>query len=320
MTARLGLIVPVLLGLMLLSVNVGAAEITLRRASTDAWTALVLMESRLPRTLAVMLSGAALAVAGVLIQALVRNRFVGPDTSGTSESAAMPSSSRLSARKKTGAAPPSIPCRTAPGPMPGSADDGPPTSTKASRASRPVATTAAGPDSRASAVRPRERSGMSGVTPQPTPPSAAATAPKAYPALDMPLVSWSSYRVAPMLRMICGSIRKVAVVRIRYGLSASSASATEAGYFPASGSRVNSFGESGEGGRDGTRRLRGRRGGTRGNGGRAAWRGHEPGQRTVARHTPRPDTPARRVSRKSHRLRATGTGQGGGRSRRRGGG
>ena len=50
---------------------------------------LVLLESRLPRTLSVVLTGAALSVAGVLIQALVRNRFVGPDTSGTAEGAAL---------------------------------------------------------------------------------------------------------------------------------------------------------------------------------------------------------------------------------------
>ncbi|WP_415393226.1 ABC transporter permease [Paracoccus sp. SJTW-4] len=78
-----------LVGLMALSLGLGAAEIDLRSARSDAWTALVVMESRLPRTLAVALSGAALAVSGALIQALVRNRFVGPDTSGTSEGAAL---------------------------------------------------------------------------------------------------------------------------------------------------------------------------------------------------------------------------------------
>lgn len=78
-----------LLALAAVSVNVGAADIAILDAASDRWTALVLIESRLPRTLAVMLSGAALAVAGVLIQSLVRNRFVGPDTSGTSESAAL---------------------------------------------------------------------------------------------------------------------------------------------------------------------------------------------------------------------------------------
>lgn len=75
--------------LMLASLTVGAAQVDLRDAFRDPRTMLVLMESRLPRTLAVALTGAALSVAGVLIQALVRNRFVGPDTSGTAEGAAL---------------------------------------------------------------------------------------------------------------------------------------------------------------------------------------------------------------------------------------
>lgn len=75
--------------LMLASLTVGAAQVDLRDAFGDPRAMLVLMESRLPRTLAVVLTGAALSVAGVLIQALVRNRFVGPDTSGTAEGAAL---------------------------------------------------------------------------------------------------------------------------------------------------------------------------------------------------------------------------------------
>ncbi|AXC51061.1 ABC transporter permease [Paracoccus suum] len=74
---------------MLASLMVGAARIDPLAAGRDPRAALVLMESRLPRTLAVVLTGAALSVAGVIMQALVRNRFVGPDTVGTSESAAL---------------------------------------------------------------------------------------------------------------------------------------------------------------------------------------------------------------------------------------
>ena len=50
---------------------------------------LVFWISRLPRTIAVMLTGAALAVAGVVMQQLVRNRFVEPGTTGTGEAAAL---------------------------------------------------------------------------------------------------------------------------------------------------------------------------------------------------------------------------------------
>jgi iron complex transport system permease protein len=55
----------------------------------DPWTTLVFMQSRLPRTLAVILTGASLATAGALMQQIVGNKFVGPDTTGTSESAAL---------------------------------------------------------------------------------------------------------------------------------------------------------------------------------------------------------------------------------------
>lgn len=49
----------------------------------------VLLTSRIPRTLALMLAGAGLAVAGLLLQMLVRNRFVEPATVGTTESATL---------------------------------------------------------------------------------------------------------------------------------------------------------------------------------------------------------------------------------------
>ena len=45
----------------------------------------VLLISRVPRTLALILSGSALAVAGLLMQMLARNRFVEPGTAGTVE-------------------------------------------------------------------------------------------------------------------------------------------------------------------------------------------------------------------------------------------
>ncbi|MGP9803577.1 ABC transporter permease [Paracoccus sp. NSM] len=78
-----------LIALMLASLTIGAAHVDLRMVRQDPLAMLVLLESRLPRMLAVALTGAALSVAGVLIQALVRNRFVGPDTSGTAEGAAL---------------------------------------------------------------------------------------------------------------------------------------------------------------------------------------------------------------------------------------
>lgn len=46
-----------------------------------------LFASRIPRTVAVLLAGASLALSGLLMQLLVRNRFVEPTTVGTTESA-----------------------------------------------------------------------------------------------------------------------------------------------------------------------------------------------------------------------------------------
>ncbi len=47
----------------------------------------LLFVSRLPRTLAVLITGSALAVCGTIIQLLVRNRFVEPMTAGTGQGA-----------------------------------------------------------------------------------------------------------------------------------------------------------------------------------------------------------------------------------------
>jgi iron complex transport system permease protein len=49
----------------------------------------ILLISRIPRTLAIILSGAAMAVAGLVMQMVVRNRFVEPSTAGTTESASL---------------------------------------------------------------------------------------------------------------------------------------------------------------------------------------------------------------------------------------
>lgn len=66
------------------SLATGAARI----APGDPMAALVLSVSRIPRTLAAILTGAALAVAGVVMQQILRNRFVEPATAGTPEAAA----------------------------------------------------------------------------------------------------------------------------------------------------------------------------------------------------------------------------------------
>lgn len=72
------------------SLLVGAGDVSLGAllaGDPHAWELVRL--SRLPRTVALLLAGAATAVAGVVMQMLVRNRFVEPSTIGTTESASL---------------------------------------------------------------------------------------------------------------------------------------------------------------------------------------------------------------------------------------
>lgn len=81
----IGLLVP----LSVASVLIGAAGIGFADFGNDPHMSLIMTVSRLPRTVAVILTGAALAIAGVVMQQMVRNRFVEPGTTGTAESAAL---------------------------------------------------------------------------------------------------------------------------------------------------------------------------------------------------------------------------------------
>jgi iron complex transport system permease protein len=51
----------------------------------DDRQAMVLWESRVPRLMAILLAGSAMAVAGLVMMSLTRNRFVSPQTAGTTE-------------------------------------------------------------------------------------------------------------------------------------------------------------------------------------------------------------------------------------------
>ncbi len=77
--------------LMGASVMVGVSELSLVSLFTngDATAQLLLFESRVPRTLALVLAGVGMAVSGTIMQMLARNRFVEPSTAGTVESASL---------------------------------------------------------------------------------------------------------------------------------------------------------------------------------------------------------------------------------------
>lgn len=82
----LGLIAVVALGVW--SIFVGVSDISPRTILEAGWSdpsTQILLESRLPRTLALILAGSAMAVSGTILQMLVRNRFAEPSTVGTAE-------------------------------------------------------------------------------------------------------------------------------------------------------------------------------------------------------------------------------------------
>ncbi len=84
-----------LFGVFVLVLNVGATDIDLGRALTDAWSrqtsieSLILLEIRLPRALLAALVGATLGLAGAALQGLLRNPLAEPGIIGVSNGAAL---------------------------------------------------------------------------------------------------------------------------------------------------------------------------------------------------------------------------------------
>ncbi|WP_182086409.1 ABC transporter permease [Aureimonas sp. ME7] len=75
-----------------LSLFVGVSDVSpgaLFGASSEDRALQVLVASRIPRTLAILLAGSSLAIAGLVMQMIVRNRFVEPSTTGTTEAASL---------------------------------------------------------------------------------------------------------------------------------------------------------------------------------------------------------------------------------------
>ncbi|MDO4894688.1 ABC transporter permease [Moraxella sp.] len=79
-----------LIVLAMASVSVGVADFSwqgLLGQSGQDWQ--LLLVSRLPRTLAIILTGASMAVAGMMMQVVLKNRFVEPSMVGATQSAAL---------------------------------------------------------------------------------------------------------------------------------------------------------------------------------------------------------------------------------------
>lgn len=88
---RLGLALLTLLLLALISLGTGVYDLSLSSLFDGAALQdnLVLLASRIPRTVAIILVGMSMGVAGMIMQLLSRNRFVSPSTAGTTEAAAL---------------------------------------------------------------------------------------------------------------------------------------------------------------------------------------------------------------------------------------
>lgn len=85
-----GIVVTILLAIVSLFIGVSDVSIaTLLSPDPENRATQVLLISRIPRTLAIVLAGSSLAIAGLVMQMIVRNRFVEPSTAGTTESATL---------------------------------------------------------------------------------------------------------------------------------------------------------------------------------------------------------------------------------------
>lgn len=80
-----------LLMLIIISLSVGVADFSwqgLVLGDASTYDLALFVTSRLPRTLAVILTGVSLSVAGLIIQVVLKNRFVEPNMVGATQSAA----------------------------------------------------------------------------------------------------------------------------------------------------------------------------------------------------------------------------------------
>ena len=80
MTKKLGLACLAVVALLVASMAVGQYDIL---GSADGWE--MFQITRVPRTIALVLAGAAMAMCGLIMQMLTQNRFVEPTTTGTTE-------------------------------------------------------------------------------------------------------------------------------------------------------------------------------------------------------------------------------------------
>lgn len=76
-----------LVALSLISLMVGSADISLTHLTIETRT--FLFESRVPRLIAIIITGATMSIAGLIMQQLSQNKFAAPSTSGTIEASTL---------------------------------------------------------------------------------------------------------------------------------------------------------------------------------------------------------------------------------------
>lgn len=81
--------IAILLLMTAISLSIGAGHVTLSGLLTDENMQQIFFVSRIPRTLALLLAGSAMSVAGLIMQLLTQNRFVEPSLVGTTQSASL---------------------------------------------------------------------------------------------------------------------------------------------------------------------------------------------------------------------------------------
>jgi iron complex transport system permease protein len=84
----ISIVFAIVIALSLTSIFVGISTLSFDTENTADSLDIILI-SRVPRTLALILAGTSLAIAGVIMQQLARNKFVEPTTTGTVESASL---------------------------------------------------------------------------------------------------------------------------------------------------------------------------------------------------------------------------------------
>src|SRR5690554_371624 len=76
--------------LVLLSIRIGVLDFTYAKLfKLDQEALNILWISRIPRTVAIIISASAMSIAGLIMQSISRNKFISPSTAGTTNAAVL---------------------------------------------------------------------------------------------------------------------------------------------------------------------------------------------------------------------------------------